>query len=76
MRVTALLVKECTHKALVGVEKKPSKMEDDEWMDLDVRAKAAIILCLSDEVLYNVINEKTTGGLWCKLERFYMTEFS
>jgi len=24
-------VKEGTHKALLGIEKKPSKMEDDEW---------------------------------------------
>jgi len=61
-------VKEGTHKALLGAKKKPSKMEDDEWMDLDVRAKATIILCLSDEVLYNVMNEKITVGLWCKLE--------
>ena len=30
MRVTPLLVKEVTHKALLGIEKKPSKMEDDE----------------------------------------------
>ena len=29
MRVTLLLVKEGTHKALLGTEKKPSKMEDD-----------------------------------------------
>ena len=58
MWVTMLLVKEDTHKALVGVEKKPSKMEDDEWVDLDVQAKATLILCLSDGVLYNVMNEK------------------
>ena len=30
MRITSLLVKEGTHKALLGIEKKPSKMEDDE----------------------------------------------
>jgi len=30
MRVTLLLVKEGTHKALLGIKKKPSKMEDDE----------------------------------------------
>ena len=73
MRVTTLLVKEATHKALLSAEKKLSKMED-EWMDLDVRAKAMIILCLSDEVLYNVMNEKTIEGLWCKLVSFYMTK--
>ena len=30
MRVTSLLVKEGTHKDLLGIEKKPSKMKDDE----------------------------------------------
>ena len=43
-------------------------------MDLDVRVKATIILCLSDEALYNVMNEETTAGLWCKLESLYMTK--
>jgi len=57
------LVKEGTHKALLGAEKKPSKMEDDEWVDLDVRAKVNIILCLSDEILYNIMNEKTIAYL-------------
>ena len=32
MRVMALLMKEGTHKALLGTEKKPSKTENDEWM--------------------------------------------
>ena len=70
MRVISLLVKKGTRKALLGIEKKPSKMEDDEWNDIDFHAKAIIILCLSDEVLYTVINEKITTSLWCKLEIF------
>ena len=64
-------MKEGTHKALLGAEKL-SKMED-EWVDIYVRAKATIILCLSDEVLCNVINEETIG-LWCKPESLYMTK--
>ena len=71
MRVTSLLVKEGTHKALLGIETKPSKMKDDEWNDTDFRAKAAIILCLSDEVLYNVMNEETTASLWYRLGNIY-----
>ena len=47
-------------------------MEDDEWNDIDFRAKAIIILCLSDEILYNVMNEETIVGLWCRLESHYM----
>ena len=74
MRVTSLLMKEGTHKALLGIEKKLSKMEDDEWNDIDFRAKVTIILCLSDKVLYNVMNEETTASLWCILESQYMTK--
>ena len=44
MRVTSLLVKEGTYEALLGIEKKPSKMEDDEWNDIDFHANATIIL--------------------------------
>ena len=43
-------MKEGTYKALLGVEKKPFKMEDNELIDLDFQANATIILCLSDEV--------------------------
>jgi len=68
-----LLVKEDTHKALLGIEKKPSKMEDDEWNDIDF-AKATVIVCLSNEVLYNVMNEEIIAGLWCRLESLYMTK--
>jgi len=53
MRVTSLLVKKGTHKALLRIEKKSSKMEDDEWNDIDFRAKTIMILCLSGEILYN-----------------------
>ena len=49
-------------------------MKNNEWNDIDFHAKAMIILCLSDDVLYNAINEKTTAQLWCKLESLYMTK--
>ena len=35
MRVTSLLMKEGTHKTLLDIKKKPLKMEDDEWNDID-----------------------------------------
>ena len=62
MRVTSLLVKEGTHKDMFCIEKKPSNMEDDEWNDIDFHAKMTIILCLSDEILYNMMNEETTAS--------------
>ena len=69
---TSLLVKEDTHKVLLGIEKKSSKMKDNEWNDIDFRAKAIIILWLSYEVRYNLMNEETTAGLCCRLESLYM----
>ena len=52
-------MKEGTHKALLGIEKKSSEMEDDEWNDINFCGEATIILRLSDEVLYNVMKEET-----------------
>src|SRR5436190_880344 len=74
MRVTSLLVKEWTYQALQGIRKKPSTMGEDDWKEIDIKAKATIILCLSDEVLYNVMNEETAAGMWNRLESLYMTK--
>src|SRR3954471_6756750 len=74
MRVTSLLVKEGTYQALQGIRKKPSTMGEDDWMEINVKAKATIILCLSDEVVYNVLNEDTAAGMWNRLESLYMTK--
>ena len=65
-------MKESTHKVLLVIEKKPSKIESDEWNDINFRVKATIILCLSDEILYNVMNKETIVGLWHRLESLYM----
>src|SRR3954464_3710093 len=74
MRVTSLLVKEGTYQALQGIRKKPSTMGEDDWKEIDIKANVTIILCLSDEVLYNVMNEDTAAGLWSRLESLYMTK--
>src|SRR5205809_5898071 len=72
--MTTLLVKEGTHRALQGISKKPSDMYKDDWEDMDYKARATIVLCLSDEVLYNVMNEESAAGLWSRLESLYMTK--
>ncbi|KAF7834627.1 Retrovirus-related Pol polyprotein from transposon TNT 1-94 [Senna tora] len=58
-----------------GKEKKPATMSDDDWSDLDEKALTAVQLCLSNDVLQEVISEKTTAGLWNKLEELYLTKF-
>src|SRR3954465_2689939 len=74
MQVTSLLVKEGIHRALQGISKKPSDMDEDDWQDMDYKARATIVLCLSDEVLYNVMNEESGAGVWSRLESLYMTK--
>jgi len=32
-------------------------------------------LCLADEVLFNIVEEKIVAGLWEKLETLHMTKF-
>jgi hypothetical protein len=36
-------------------EKKPEKMEDDDWKEWQILAAATIRLCLSDQVMHHVI---------------------
>ena len=73
-RVKALLVQQGLHKAVLGKSKKPTSMSDEDWEDIDLRAVNTIILCLADEVMYNVMDEETTVGIWDKLEKLYMTK--
>ena len=37
-----------------------------------MKAASTIQLCLADEVMYNVMDEKMTTNLWSKLETLYM----
>ena len=67
-----LLVQQGVAKALLGKSKQPYTMTDDEWSDLDERALSGIRLCLADDVLFNIVSDKTAAGLWTKIEKLYM----
>jgi hypothetical protein len=69
-----LLVQQGLKKALAGRSKKPTSMTGEDWEDLDARALNIVRLCLADEVLFNIVEEMTTTGLWTKLESLYMTK--
>ena len=62
-------------KALYGKTKKPEKMIDDEWEELDMKAVSTIHLLLADEVMYDVMEEKSTVGIRLNLEKRYMSKF-
>ena len=69
-----LLVQQGVAKAMLGKNKRPPSMTEDEWDEMDDRALSAIRLCLADDVLFNIVSEKTATGLWSKLEKLYMTK--
>ncbi|KAJ8615808.1 hypothetical protein MRB53_035180 [Persea americana] len=67
-----ILIQQGIKIALLGKEKKPEKMNADEWADVDERAMSSIEQYLSDEVMFNVMLEKSAKDLWEKLEKLYM----
>jgi hypothetical protein len=67
-------VQQGLQKALAGKTKKPTTMTNEEWEDLDAKALSTIRLCLADDVLFNIVGEDTTSGLWSKMESLYMTK--
>ena len=67
-----LLVQQSMVKALLGKEKQPMTITNDDWVEIDVRALNSIRLCLADDVLFNIVTKMTSVGLWTKLENLYM----
>jgi hypothetical protein len=67
-----LLVQQGVVKALLGKSKKPTTITDEDWGEIDARALSSIRLCLADDVMFNIVAEKTAVGLWMKLESLYM----
>ncbi|KAG6502742.1 hypothetical protein ZIOFF_035029 [Zingiber officinale] len=74
IQMRAVLTQNGLKKTLKGKSKKPATMTDEQWEELDEKALSAIQLCLTREVLREVIHETTTAGLWLKLESQYMTK--
>lgn len=74
VQMKAVLTQNGLKKALVGKSNKPVTMTDEQWDELDEKALSAIQLCLSKEVLREVVHETTASGLWLRLESLYMTK--
>lgn len=50
------------------------KSEAADLETLEEKAFSTILLCLADEIIIEVSDEKTTASLWQKLESLYMTK--
>ncbi|GJX64779.1 retrovirus-related pol polyprotein from transposon TNT 1-94 [Tanacetum coccineum] len=67
----ALLIQ---HGCEAALEVLPVDMEAQTKAELNKKAYSAVILCLGNNVLREVIGETTTVGVWSKLETLYMTK--
>ncbi|PKI37573.1 hypothetical protein CRG98_042044 [Punica granatum] len=72
VRMTAILVQNDLKKAMTG--NKPERMEQSEWDELDEKELFASQLCLTNNVLREVLAKKKASALWRKLEALYMTK--
>ncbi|KAL3514411.1 hypothetical protein ACH5RR_027128 [Cinchona calisaya] len=72
LKMESILVQDGVDIALQGKENKPEKMSDEDFANLDKKAKSGIVLNLSDEVLWEVASETTAKGMWEKLKALYM----
>jgi len=59
---------------LQGKSAKPAGTSNKDWEEINLKTASTIQLCLTDEVMHNVMDEETVTGLWSKLETLYMTK--
>ena len=69
-----MLVQQGVHETFQGKSGKPVGTSEEDWEEMDLKTASMIQLCLADEVMYNVMDEKMTTGLWSRLEILYMTK--
>ena len=72
VRMMAVLTNQNLKVALDGRDKKPATMKDSEWEEADQKALSTIQLSITDDVLQEVLSEKTVASLWNKLESMYL----
>jgi len=74
VQMLAVLTQNGLQKILADKMMRPTTMTEEQWDEIDGTTLFTIQLYLSPEVLREVINEKTTTGIWSKLESLYMTK--
>lgn len=79
IQMRALLIKSDAWSYVSGSKPKPndekSKQEEvDSWADMDEKAKADIILCISPPELKQIKNCETSMDIWKTLESIYLSK--
>jgi len=68
VQMLVVLTQNGLKKVLTGKMMRPTTVTEEQWDEMDKKILFAIQLCLSREVLREVINEKIATGIWSKLE--------
>ena len=63
VKMKAILIQNGVHKDLEGEDKKPIGASEAKWEEMDAKALSAIQLCLSNEVLREVVKETNYKGI-------------
>ena len=69
-----MLARICLDDALLGFDKMPVSWLPEEKERKDHKALSQIHLHLSNQILQDVLKEKTAAALWLKLEQLCMTK--
>ncbi|KAG8482894.1 hypothetical protein CXB51_024220 [Gossypium anomalum] len=70
----AVLAQMDLEDALLGIDKMPSNLTDEEKKRKDRKALTQLHLHLSNEILQDVMKEKTAVALWKRLEQICMSK--
>ncbi|KAG8492784.1 hypothetical protein CXB51_010266 [Gossypium anomalum] len=72
IKMQAVLAQMDLEDALLGIDKIPSILTDEEKQRKDRKALTQLHLHLSNEILQDVMKEKTAAALWKRLEQICM----
>ncbi|KAG8482734.1 hypothetical protein CXB51_024185 [Gossypium anomalum] len=74
IKMQAVLAQMDLKDALLGIDKMPSTLIDEEKKRKDRKALTQLHLHLSNEILQDVMKEKTAAALWKRLEQICMSK--
>ncbi|KAG8498737.1 hypothetical protein CXB51_005106 [Gossypium anomalum] len=74
IKMQAVLAQMDLEDALLGIDKMPSTLTDKEKKRKDRKTLSQLHLHLSNEILQDVIKEKTATALWKRLEQICMSK--
>jgi len=70
----AMLIQQKCEKAFKGEGALPVTMSQAEKTEMVDKARSAIVLCLGNKVLREIVKEPTAASMWSKFEYLYMTK--